>query len=82
MLFRLTRKGTFGYHQMRFARIAVFVALSFGSLFALANAAHALDFKKVGTEPVILYDASSKKAVASLSPSRGMPVEVVLTYGE
>lgn len=67
---------------MKFARIAVSVALSFGSLFALANAAHALDFKTVGAAPVILYDAPSEKGHRVAVAPRGMPVEVVLTYGE
>lgn len=50
--------------------------------FGAVNLAHALDFKAVGTAPVILYDAPSEKGRRVAIAPRGMPVEVVLTYGE
>jgi SH3-like domain-containing protein len=56
------------------------------SLFATtvlaAGAAHALDFKSVGASPAVLYDAPSGKGRKAFIAPRGMPVEVVLTYGE
>jgi SH3-like domain-containing protein len=56
----------------------------FALAFALcaANAAHALEFKSVGAAPVVLYDAPSPKGRKLFVAPRGMPVEVVLTYGE
>jgi len=47
-----------------------------------ANAARALDFKSVGTNPTILYDAPSLKGRKVFVAPSGMPVEVVLTYGD
>ena len=53
------------------------------SLAALtATAAHALEFKSVGAAPAILYDAPSEKGRKMFVAPRGMPVEIVLTYGE
>jgi SH3-like domain-containing protein len=46
------------------------------------TAAHALNFKSVGETPAILYDAPSEKGLRVFVAPRGMPVEVVLTYGE
>jgi SH3-like domain-containing protein len=54
-------------------------------LLATASAsfsAHALDYKTVGPSPAILYDAPSEKGRRVFVAPRGMPVEVVLTYGE
>ncbi|MFZ6815996.1 SH3 domain-containing protein [Undibacterium sp. Rencai35W] len=51
---------------------------------ALASAsggALALDFKSIGASPVILYDAPSAKGSKVYVAPRGMPVEVILTYG-
>lgn len=51
--------------------------------FVLASAsAHALEFKSVGAASLILYDAPSLKGAKLFIAPRGMPVEVVLTYGE
>ncbi|HWZ49608.1 MAG TPA: SH3 domain-containing protein [Herbaspirillum sp.] len=57
------------------------------SAFLLASAsvsfsAHALDYKTVGAAPAIMYDAPSEKGRRVFVAPRGMPVEVVLTYGE
>ncbi|KAF3997341.1 SH3 domain-containing protein [Glaciimonas immobilis] len=52
--------------------------LAFGAI----NVAHALDFKAVGAAPVIFYDAPSEKGRRVAIAPRGMPVEVVLTYGD
>ncbi len=49
----------------------------------LASAApFALEFKSVASSPAILYDAPSNKGKKMYIAPRGMPVEVVLTYGE
>jgi len=54
-----------------------------GVVLLLASAAgHAFDFKSVGSGPVILYDAPSLKGGKLYVAPNGMPVEVVLTYGE
>ena len=51
--------------------------------FLLASAgAHALEFKSVGSAPAILYDAPSIKGGKLFIAPRGMPVEIVLTYGD
>ncbi|EJN08469.1 SH3 domain-containing protein [Herbaspirillum sp. YR522] len=48
----------------------------------LAHQACALDFKSVGGAPAIMYDAPSEKGRRVYVAPRGMPVEVVVTYGE
>ena len=54
-----------------------------GAVLLLATAAsHAVDFKTVGATPVILYDAPSSKGGKLYVAPRGMPLEVVLSYGE
>lgn len=58
--------------------IAQAVILSIVSI----SAAHALNFKSVGDAPAILFDAPSEKGLRVFVAPRGMPVEVVLTYGE
>jgi SH3-like domain-containing protein len=52
------------------------------SLLLVTAASHAFDFKTVGTAPVILYDAPSTKGEKLFVAPRGMPLEVVLSYGE
>ena len=48
----------------------------------LAPAAQAADFKSVGAAPAIMYDAPSERGRKVFVAPRGMPVEVVLTYGD
>ncbi len=48
----------------------------------LAPAAHAADFKSVGAAPAVLYDAPSERGRKVFVAPRGMPVEVILSYGE
>lgn len=62
---------------MKSLRLAVCAAL-----LGLASAAHALEFKSVGGAVAVLYDAPSTKGRRVFLAPRGMPVEVVLTYGE
>lgn len=58
------------------------LALLTAGLLAAAGPAQALDYKSVGNAPAILYDAPSSKGRKVFVAPRGMPVEVVLTYGE
>lgn len=51
-------------------------------LLATCSAAQALEFKAVGSAPAILYDAPSEKGRKVFAAPRGMPVEIVLTYGD
>jgi SH3-like domain-containing protein len=44
--------------------------------------ASAFDFKSVGPHPVILYDAPSAKGGKLFIAPSGMPLEVVLSYGD
>jgi SH3-like domain-containing protein len=54
-----------------------------GALLMLASASGAaFDFKTVGAAPAILYDAPSVKGGKLFIAPRGMPVEVVLSYGD
>lgn len=47
-----------------------------------SSVSHAFDFKTVGPAPVILYDAPSTKGSKLFIAPRGMPLEIVLSYGE
>lgn len=47
-----------------------------------AGAAHAVEFRSVGATPAVLYDAPSEKGRKVFVAPRGMPVEVVLSYGD
>jgi SH3-like domain-containing protein len=62
---------------MKFARLLVLSAV----LLSAASAVQALEFKTVGATPAVLYDAPSAKGRKVFAAPRGMPVEVVLTYG-
>lgn len=64
---------------MKFARLLILTPLL---LVMATGAAYAADFKSVGASPAILYDAPSEKGRRVFIAPRGMPVEVVLTYGE
>ncbi len=48
----------------------------------VSNTASALEFKAVGANPTILYDTPSAKGKKLFVAPRGMPVEIVLNYGE
>lgn len=45
-------------------------------------ASFAADFRTVGPNPVIMYDAPSERGRKVFIAPRGMPVEVVMTYGD
>lgn len=53
-----------------------------GILSLASCAAFAFDFKTVGPRPVVLYDVPSAKGGKLFVAPSGMPVEVVLSYGE
>ena len=51
-------------------------------LLVAAPAAFAFDFRSVGPSPVILYDTPSNKGVRMYIAPQGMPLQVVLSYGD
>jgi SH3-like domain-containing protein len=48
----------------------------------VAGSAQALEFKSVGADPVVAYDAPGMKGRKVFAVPRGMPVETILTYGD
>ena len=58
------------------------IYLSLAACAAFCNAAHAVDFKSIGAAPAVLYDAPSEKGRRVFIAPRGMPVELVLSYGD
>jgi len=46
-----------------------------------ASNAFAAEFKNIGAEPVVMYDAPSARGQKLFVAPRGMPVEVVINYG-
>lgn len=64
---------------MKFAR---WIALSGFFMGVAAHAVPGVEYKSVGAAPAVLYDAPSLKGHKLYVAPRGMPVEVVLTYGE
>jgi SH3-like domain-containing protein len=67
---------------MRFFRSRTRDCLLAGLLLLASCAAHAFDFKTVGNRPVVLYDAPSAKGGKLYVAPSGMPVEIVLSYGD
>jgi SH3-like domain-containing protein len=65
---------------MSMKRAAWLAFAAFASSFA--GAAHAAEFKSVGAAPAVMYDAPSERGRKMFVAPRGMPVEVVLAYGE
>lgn len=63
--------------SFRFGRL-----LTASALLLCACGAHAFDFKTVGARAVILYDAPSIKGARLFVAPSGMPVEIVLGYGD
>lgn len=53
-----------------------------GLLFLAASHAHAFDFKSVGRPMAILYDTPSAKGNKLYVAPAGMPLQVMLSYGE
>ena len=48
----------------------------------LTPAVQAADFKSVGAAPAVMYDAPSERGRKVFIAPRGMPVEVILSYGD
>jgi SH3-like domain-containing protein len=67
---------------MRFIRSRTRDRLLAGLLMLASCAAHAFDFRTVGAQPVILYDAPSPKSGKLYVAPSGMPLEIVLSYGD
>ena len=63
-------------------RIACAAALAALTAALSAPAAQSAEFKSVGAAPAILYDAPSERGRKVFIAPRGMPVEVILSYGE
>lgn len=59
-----------------------FLAFSAVTVSVSAGPAYAIEFKSVGANPAVLHDAPSAKGRKVFIAPPGMPVEVVLTYGE
>lgn len=49
---------------------------------AFSASAGAVEFRSVGAVPAVMYDAPSEKGRKVFVAPRGMPVEIVLSYGE
>jgi SH3-like domain-containing protein len=62
--------------------MSAFRSSALAALLAAATAVHAFEFKTVGAAPAILYDAPSTLGSKLFVAPRGMPLEVVLSYGE
>jgi SH3-like domain-containing protein len=52
------------------------------ALAAFAGGVHAAEFKSVGAQPAVMYDAPTERGRKVFVAPRGMPVEIVLSYGE
>ena len=52
------------------------------ALLAAPSAAAAFDFRTVGANPAILYDTPSAGGIKRYVAPPGMPLQVMLTYGE
>lgn len=55
--------------------------LAICAVFIGAGNALAAEFKNIGEEPVVMYDAPSPRGQKLYVAPRGMPVEVVINYG-
>ncbi len=63
-------------------RLRCLICLLLLSCAAVAGGAQAVDFRSVGASPAVMFDAPSEKGRKVFVAPRGMPVEVVLSYGE
>jgi SH3-like domain-containing protein len=66
---------------MHFA-MKIFRSMVYGAALLSSASAMASDFRSVGANPAILYDAPSTKAAKRFLVPRGTPLEVVVTYGD
>lgn len=56
--------------------------LAAACLSCAAGSAAAVEYRSVGASPAVMYDAPSERGRKVFIAPRGMPVEVVLTYGD
>jgi len=61
--------------------LSVVRLIASATLLLAAAASQAQNFKTVGSAPVILYDLPSIEGAKLFVAPRGMPLEVILTYG-
>jgi SH3-like domain-containing protein len=61
---------------------SVLATLAGAALALTAGAASAVEFKSVGAAPAVIYDAPSERGQKVFVAPRGMPLEVILVYGE
>ncbi|HXA48359.1 MAG TPA: SH3 domain-containing protein [Burkholderiaceae bacterium] len=64
---------------MKYFRKLVFCATP---LLLAFTSAQALEYKSVGSDPAVAYDAPGAKGRKVFVAPRGMPVETILTYGD
>jgi SH3-like domain-containing protein len=64
---------------MKYSRKLLFLALP---LLLAVTTAQALEFKSIGSDPAVAYDAPGAKGRKVFVAPRGMPVETILTYGD
>ena len=64
---------------MKYSRMLVLCAWS---CLLATGAAQAIEYKSVGADPAVAYDAPGAKGRKVFVAPRGMPVETILTYGE
>jgi hypothetical protein len=65
--------------SMKTVRLLAFSALLAG---AMPGFAQTIELRTVGAQPAVMYDAPSERGRKVFIAPRGMPVEVVLTYGD
>ena len=63
---------------MKISRLLISTALFLG----VSTTVAASDYKSVGNDPAIAYDAPGAKGRKVFITPRGMPIETILTYGE
>ena len=67
---------------MNFSRLKFPRLFAFATLLLASAAASAVEFRAIGAAPAVLYDAPTAKGTKVFVAPRGMPVELILTYGE
>ena len=58
------------------------IPVACAALAAFSGIAHAAEFKSVGAAPAVMYDAPTERGRKVFIAPRGMPVEVILSYGD
>ncbi len=63
-------------------KLVRFLLLTAACLSCAVGSAAAAEYKSVGASPAIMYDAPSERGRKVFVAPRGMPVEVILVYGD